>query len=77
MTRLSQSPIAANEPLLTPLICSVANIIEEVTKKEEDSHPAPQDVNSNFGSGVGSPFKSSSTQPVSSIFGGPAINITG
>ena len=33
--------------------------------------------NSNLGSAIGSPFRSTSTQPVSSVYGGPAVNITG
>eukprot|EP00795_Rhopilema_esculentum_P002426 gene2426-18079_t len=55
----------------------ISDLIEEhVNKQREEPKPATQEVNSNFGSGVGSPFRSTSTQPGSSTFGGPAINIT-
>eukprot|EP00794_Sanderia_malayensis_P006173 gene6173-6884_t len=54
---------------------SISNLIEESTNDQNQPQSPHQNAGSNFGSGTGTPFKSSSTQPVSSIFGGPAINV--
>ena len=55
---------------------SISELLKQHVHEDErlptDEH-TPDNVN--VGSGIGSPFRSTSTQP--STFGGPAVNITG
>ena len=55
--------------------CSTSEVIKQHVHEDEKLPVDQAPANVNFGSGIGSPFRSSSTQP--STYGGPAINITG